>query len=93
MKKRTGFLLTSCILLTLASCKNQPEGQRSETSKYQATWESLAAVNEEPDWFRDAKLGIYFHWGVYTVPAFGTEWYPRWMHFEDRAEYNYHVDH
>jgi alpha-L-fucosidase len=36
--------------------------------------------NPVPDWFRDAKLGIYFHWGVYSVPAYSSEWYPRNMH-------------
>jgi alpha-L-fucosidase len=59
--------------------------------KYQADWESLSRHNEAPEWFRDAKLGIYFHWGVYSVPAFANEWYPRWMHFEGREEYNHHL--
>ncbi len=36
-----------------------------------------------PDWFRDGKFGIYFHWGIYSVPAFGTEWYPRHMYLEN----------
>ena len=30
-----------------------------------------------PEWYRDAKFGIFIHWGVYSVPAFGNEWYPR----------------
>lgn len=47
---------------------------------YEPTVESLSKVNPAPEWFRDAKVGIYFHWGVYSVPAFGTEWYPRFMH-------------
>ena len=34
-----------------------------------------------PDWFRDAKFGIYLHWGVYSVPEQG-EWYPRQMYIE-----------
>lgn len=59
--------------------------------KYEANWESLAQHNEEPDWFQDAKLGIYFHWGVYSVPAFGNEWYPRNMHFENSKEYKHHL--
>ena len=25
---------------------------------------------------KDAKLGVFIHWGVYAVPAFGNEWYP-----------------
>lgn len=35
---------------------------------YQANWASLEKHNPAPDWFRDAKFGIYFHWGVYSVP-------------------------
>ena len=60
---------------------------------YEENWESLAQHNEAPDWFMDAKLGIYFHWGVYSVPAFGSEWYPRWMHVEERREYEHHLEH
>ena len=48
--------------------------------KYDANWESLAKHNETPEWFRDAKFGIYFHWGPYSVPAYGNEHYPRTMY-------------
>lgn len=41
---------------------------------------SLSRHEEAPEWFRDAKLGIYAHWGVYSVPAWETEWYPQYMH-------------
>ncbi|NQU87209.1 MAG: alpha-L-fucosidase [Mariniphaga sp.] len=60
--------------------------------KYEPTWESLAQHNEEPQWFQDAKFGIYFHWGVYSVPAFGSEWYPRSVNYEGGSEYKYHVE-
>lgn len=53
---------------------------------YRADWESLKSHNEAPDWFRDAKIGIYFHWGVYSVPAYGNEWYPRRMHLRNSKE-------
>ncbi|MEO0793611.1 MAG: alpha-L-fucosidase [Verrucomicrobiota bacterium] len=52
-------------------------------SEYTADWESLSAHNEAPEWFADAKLGIYFTWGVHTVPAFGSEWYPWHMYRDD----------
>jgi alpha-L-fucosidase len=48
--------------------------------KYQADWESLSAHKQAPEWFKDAKFGIYFHWGPYSVPAFGNEHYPRTMY-------------
>jgi len=43
--------------------------------KYEANWESLKRY-EIPEWYKDAKFGIFIHWGVYSVPAFGSEWYP-----------------
>ena len=47
---------------------------------YDPEWESLENHEEAPTWFRDAKLGMYFHWGIYSVPAYETEWYPRLMY-------------
>lgn len=49
--------------------------------------------NREPDWLKDAKFGIYLHWGVYSVPAYSYEWYPRHMFMETRKEYKYHKEH
>ena len=46
---------------------------------FRADWESLQKF-EAPDWYRDAKFGIFIHWGAYSVPAFGNEWYPRNMY-------------
>ena len=43
---------------------------REAGATYQPTWDSLAR-HETPKWFEDAVLGVYFHWGVYSVPAFG----------------------
>lgn len=42
-------------------------------------WDSLESY-QIPQWYRDAKFGIFIHWGVYSVPAFGSEWYPRQMY-------------
>nr|WP_320120692.1 alpha-L-fucosidase [uncultured Marinifilum sp.] len=52
--------------------------------KYTSNWENLKAHKAVPQWFANAKLGIYFHWGIYSVPAKGGEWYPRWMYVPDR---------
>ncbi len=64
---------------------------------YTTDWESLKQHKAAPDWFADAKLGVYFHWGVYSVPGWGSEWYPRWMYTPDRegwgsAIYGYHKE-
>ena len=57
---------------------------------FEPTWESLLTYRT-PDWYQDAKFGIFIHWGVYCVPAFGNEWYPRNMYLPDTAEYQHHV--
>lgn len=75
-------------LLGFISCKNSSESDTagSET-KFEETWESLATIDREPEWYKDAKFGIYFHWGVYSVPAFDNEWYPRWMYVPGRKDW------
>lgn len=45
------------------------------------TWDSLSDY-DIPQWYKDAKFGIFVHWGVYSVPAFGSEWYPRQMYID-----------
>ncbi len=73
MKKLTILLVLSVLVLFAFSCKEtQPV--------YEETWESLSKHTETPEWFRDAKFGIYFHWSIYTVPEFGHEWYPHRMY-------------
>ncbi len=54
------------------------------------SWDSLQHY-QVPDWYRKAKFGIFIHWGVYSVPAFGSEWYPRNMYIQGSPEFNHHV--
>lgn len=56
---------------------------------FRADWESLQSY-QIPDWYKDAKFGIFIHWGVYSVPAFGNEWYPRNMYVPGSPEYEHH---
>lgn len=57
---------------------------------FRADWESLKSY-KAPDWYADAKFGIFLHWGVYSVPAFGNEWYPRDMYVPGSPEYEHHL--
>jgi len=57
---------------------------------FRPDWESLQKY-EVPEWYKDAKFGIFIHWGVYSVPAFGNEWYPRNMYNEGTDEYKHHI--
>jgi alpha-L-fucosidase len=72
-------------------------------SNYQPTWESLDS-HETPEWFHDAKLGIFIHWGVYSVPTWAppdadiggenaspyAEWYPYYMYEDGSSTQEYH---
>ncbi len=64
---------------------------QTQKSGFQPTFSSLEKSNPVPEWFKDAKFGIYFHWGVYTVPAFGNEWYPRSMYIKGSPENKHHT--
>ncbi len=60
-----------------------------EEGPYAADWVSLAQA-PEPTWFRERRLGIFIHWGVYSVPAFSNEWYPREMYMPGTRAYEHH---
>lgn len=79
-----------CIyLVTFCTPKKNTE---EAAPRYSEDYASLANHNQQPDWFQNAKLGIYFHWGVYSVPAFGNEWYPSRMHHEGDIVYAHHQE-
>lgn len=61
-----------------------------QNGKYKASWDSLCA-HKTPKWYADAKFGIFIHWGVYSVPAFGNEWYSREMYDKTKPAYRHHI--
>lgn len=97
MKKLLTALL---VLVCLVAC--QPEKKMSYnidsvaspkgTEVFQPNWENLAEHYQFPEWFVDAKFGIFIHWGVYAVPAYGSEWYARTMYLQDSREYKHHIE-
>jgi alpha-L-fucosidase len=58
---------------------------------YEPEWPSLQTV-PIPEWYLDGKFGIFIHWGLYSVPAFGNEWYPRNMYKPGTPEFRHHVE-
>jgi alpha-L-fucosidase len=58
--------------------------------RFEADWDSLRGYRI-PTWYEDGKFGIFIHWGVYAVPAFDNEWYPRNMYREGEKAFNHHV--
>ena len=69
MKKAILSFIIGCLSFSLAGAQS-----------YEPTWQSLERHVAVPDWMRDAKFGIYCHWGVYSVPAYGNEQYFHYMH-------------
>ena len=58
---------------------------------YQPTWESLLQY-EAPEWYRDAKFGMWAHWGPQCVPE-DSDWYARQMYIEGHDQYKFHLEH
>ena len=60
------------------------------TGPFRPTWDSLVAQYKAPDWFHDAKFGIWAHWSAQCVPEFG-DWYGRRMYIQGDPFYEHHV--
>lgn len=78
------LLMIFCVGL-LGSCQTQAEKVVS-VEKYEPTWESLMQKDGYPQWYQDAVLGFYFHWGPYSVPAFSCSGY--WTMYIPGSETN-----
>ncbi|TRX54859.1 alpha-L-fucosidase [Fulvivirga sp. M361] len=73
------------VICVLVSCTSQK--QQETTFKFEENWESLKNY-EIPQWMKDAKFGIFIHWGPNSVAELHTDWYPRWMYLDSG-----HVNH
>jgi alpha-L-fucosidase len=71
----------------------QTSAQRNiAAGPFEPTWQSLEQGYLCPDWFRDAKFGIWAHWTAQCVPEQG-DWYARRMYIQGDADYKYQVEH
>jgi alpha-L-fucosidase len=75
-----------------ATAASGPIRARNVHAPFEPDWESLAAGYRAPDWFRDAKFGIWAHWGPQCVPEAG-DWYARLMYLEGHPSYEHHLKH
>ncbi|XP_013776105.1 alpha-L-fucosidase-like isoform X1 [Limulus polyphemus] len=66
------FSLASLLVLGFVALTN---------SQYQPTWKSIDS-RPLPSWYDDSKVGIFIHWGVFSVPSFGSEWF--WEQWQQR---------
>jgi alpha-L-fucosidase len=64
--------------------------RQAEDGPYRPDWETLCKY-EIPQWYKDAKFGIFIHWGVFSVPGIGNEWYPRNMYQQKEPEFTQHM--
>ncbi|MHC4747925.1 MAG: alpha-L-fucosidase [Planctomycetota bacterium] len=74
-KKLSTFLTSFLLLLTLINSGTGADLNPGKKVHYEPTWESLMQHEATPQWYRDAVLGFYFHWGPYSVPAFSCSGY------------------
>src|ERR1700685_3484096 len=67
-----GSLLANLpVTASATSAAKKTNADAAARKPVQPTWNSLRTVNSPPQWLRDGKFGIYTHWGVYSVPAYG----------------------
>lgn len=78
------ILFLSLIILADPSVYSQEKDFR-----YEESWESIRSHYEVPEWFRDAKFGIFLHWGPYCVPARGGEKYPKYMYYPNHERHGF----
>ena len=83
----TLFLASSALgLRTMAVELSSSEGP------FKPNWQSLESQYQTPEWFRDAKFGIWAHWGSQCEPEAG-DWYARNMYIPGHSDYKFHVEH
>ena len=83
-------ILVSALAVTVALADADVEKYAIAEGKFQPTWESLKQ-HQCPEWFRDAKFGIWAHWGVQCVPAQG-DWYAWHMYRPGDREFQYQLN-
>lgn len=83
---RRSFLSTAA---ATAGATGLPAAQATAVT-FQPTWDSLVENYRTPDWFRDAKFGIWAHWSAQCVPEMG-DWYARSMYIQGNWQYEHHL--
>ena len=76
----------------LAAGSDPLPARPAKPTVFQPTWQSLEAGYQCPEWFRDAKFGIWAHWGPQTQPEQG-DWYARRMYVAGEPQHEYHISH
>lgn len=88
---RRGFGLLAASGLAAAALPGSA-GAAPGRPRYEPTWPSVDRHVAAPEWFQDAKFGVYWHWGAFTTPEYGSEWYGRDMYRPDSREHRHHTE-
>ncbi|MFF4628124.1 alpha-L-fucosidase [Streptomyces griseorubiginosus] len=92
MISRRQFLASATGVAAAAAAGNVlTAGTARAATTYTPTWASVDQHTASPEWFKDAKFGIYYHWGVFSVPAYDSEWYPRNMYISGSKANTHHI--
>lgn len=83
------LLALPCLLL---ADNNQPPKLPFAKGPFQPDWQSLASQYQTPEWFRDAKFGMWAHWGSQCEPEAG-DWYARNMYIPGNGDFKFHQEH
>ena len=85
-------MIFALISLVALGTTNQAQPEPGD-GPFEASWESLARY-DCPDWFRDAKFGIYAHWGPYSAAegVANTDWYSHYMYVEGHRVNRFHLE-
>jgi alpha-L-fucosidase len=89
MKKSLSLKKVLCVAMMSSALATNAQNVVVETGSYSPTWESLQAW-KCPEWFKNAKFGIWAHWGPQCQAEDG-DWYARNMYYEGSDQYKYHV--
>jgi alpha-L-fucosidase len=87
MKTLAVLVLSTCMASALLA-----DDATSPSKSFNPTWSSLESNYQCPDWFRDAKFGIWAHWSAQCVPEQG-DWYAHYMYVPTHRDYAYQVEH
>ena len=88
----TGASLTAPLWLprALAAGESPAAAYAIAPGPFQPTWESLAQNYQLPDWYRDAKFGVWMHWGPQSQPLDG-DWYAKYLYDQGKPQYEFHL--
>lgn len=85
------FVTAIIIMATLCLKPLYAQDMSIEKGAFEPSWQSLSENYVAPEWFADAKLGIWAHWGLQCVPE-DNDWYARAMYEQGSWQYKHHVE-